>query len=415
MGSGNPGDLTVFKQQVVQVFTSGGTFIDVWRDAPLLTGFKETINGGITSLVVTLPRFFDNFDLLNMPNSRGTVAQGNIVKYFLFGPGLPNTGKLRYQGIIDKWEPSVANPEEKVDVTLTPYSNVLGDRGVTTSVTFGTPNNSATYIDPVTMFNWFFSHNDAITGVPYCNPLFLDGSNPASSGRLSQYTFTNQSILSVFQTILLMLPPNWFFRINPNRSVTLNAAPTTAQHLLYLGQHLTNAKYSQDYTQLQNDVYLAGKAPVFSRKTGTDIATFGQRLLMKSDSRITDTTTCGTVAQGLLTYYDQPVFRSPLRIFDYRGDNNTGLGYDIETIEVGDTVQLVDATASTFTSLWDQMQWDVSNWDFANNQPFNTVAQITELTYNFDSIDIALGLPRPNQGSAIFNLQRIFQDYTLGS
>ncbi|HUY77456.1 MAG TPA: hypothetical protein VMV29_11840, partial [Ktedonobacterales bacterium] len=33
-----------YKQQIVLIFNSSGTFIDVWRDAPLLSGVKFAIN-----------------------------------------------------------------------------------------------------------------------------------------------------------------------------------------------------------------------------------------------------------------------------------------------------------------------------------------------------------------------------------
>src|SRR5690348_12451942 len=88
---------SLYKRQQVLVYTSAGAFIDVWRDAPLLAGFKEAVNSATTPLRVTLPRKFDAFDLAGVIGSRGTIAQGNIVQYWLYGPGLPAAGKLRFQ------------------------------------------------------------------------------------------------------------------------------------------------------------------------------------------------------------------------------------------------------------------------------------------------------------------------------
>src|SRR5712692_3266761 len=138
MGSGSTEDLTLYKRQMVRVFNSSGTFLDVWNDAPLLSSFKETINGGTTPMVVSLPRTFDAFDLPSQPNSKGTVAIGNIVEYRIYGPGLPQEGKVRFLGTIEKYEPAIDEQhKEVVAVTITPYSAVLGDRSITSDVVFG--------------------------------------------------------------------------------------------------------------------------------------------------------------------------------------------------------------------------------------------------------------------------------------
>src|SRR5438309_29195 len=124
-------DLSVYKMQQVYVFDPSGNYLDCWQDAPLLAGFKEAINTATTPLRIQLPRSFDNFDQQGAPGSKGTVAQGNNVQFWLYGPGLPAGGKLRYQGIIDSYEPEISeNGEELVTVSITPYDSVLGDHGI---------------------------------------------------------------------------------------------------------------------------------------------------------------------------------------------------------------------------------------------------------------------------------------------
>lgn len=418
--SSNFQDLTVYKQQQVLALSPSGTFIDVIRDAPLLAGVREAINAAISPIRVQLPRSFANFDQVGATGSRGTIAQGNIIQYWLYGPGLPSAGLLRYQGYIDAYEPAIADTgEQTVVVTLVPFSAAVGDRGETGTTTFGTSGSSGTYVDPITMFNWWFTHNDTNTGIHYMDPLTLDGTNPTSSGVTAQYSFQRQNMMDILNTILTMLPVNWFFRCNPDKSVTLNVAPGTAQHVFYIGQSIANPSYKQDWSTLKNVIFLKGSGTLTSTKKGTDLSTYGERLFLGEDTRVTDQNTLDTLAQGYLNQLDRAIFRSKIRVLDYRGSQqtggSTGMGYDIETLKVGDTCQIIDAIGASIASgsVWDQAQWDVDLWDGAPPNVLSQVVQIISLDYNFDYVDLELGTLQPSQDSKLLAVQRRLQKYTL--
>lgn len=417
-------DLSVYKDQQIYVYNSSGTFLDCWRDAPVLDGFKEAANSATTPIKVVLPRSFDSFDQASAPGSRGTVAQGNIVKYYLYGPFLPAGGLLRFQGIIDTYEPTIAEDgAESVTVTIVPQSSVIADHGATGTVNFGTAGSPGTYVDPVTIFNYFFSHSDPLYGQGYLAPLTLDGSNPSSSGTTTQYTFDRQTMQDILNIITLMLPANWFYRCNPDLSVTLNVSPTTAQHVLYIGQNIANPSYAQDWINLKNVIVVKGATVgspptlVSATRQGGDVATVGARVKFVDDSRITDSNSAAALAQGYLNRYDQAELRVKVRVPDFRGDWSGGLGYDIESFKVGDTVQILDPLSTTSTSgtiaLWDQGQWDVSYWDGPPGAALNQVVQIISIDYHFYYVDLELGALQPNQDRALREVQAQIQDFTL--
>lgn len=422
MGSGTINDLSIYKHQQVLVYKPDGvTFLGAWPDAPLLAGFKESINSATTPLRVDLPRTFDNFDQVGGVNSKGTVAQGNVVQYWLFGPGLPASGKLRYQGVIDTYEPQIKdNGEETVTVTITPFDSVLGDHGIMGPQSFGTSGTTSTYLDPLTMFNWFFTNNDSITGNPYMYPLTADGSNPSSSGNAAQYTFQRQTMLDVMTTIVLMCPANWYFCTTPSKTVKINVAASTAQHILYIGQNIASFLYSQDWMGLRNVITIKGGIntgsglQIYTTVQGSDLSTFGERLLMVEDTRIVDSNTATAIANGYLNQYDKGVLRAKVRVPDYRGASG-GMGYDIESLAVGDTVIIVDplAPAGTQQTLWDSAVWDTSYWDASPGTAINRVIQIVGLTYNFDYVDLELSALQPSQDRALYDIMRRYQKFAL--
>lgn len=255
-------DTTLYKQQQVYVYAPDGvTYIDAMRDAPLLAGFKETISAGISPLRVQLPRSFDAYDQANVIGSRGTIAPGNVVKYYLFSPGLPQLGLLRFQGFIDTIEPEIGDTgQETVTITIVPFSAVLGDHGISQNIEFGQVGKPDTYVDPVDMMKWFFQNNDPVTGKTYMYPLTFDAVNSAQgpSNNASQYTYVNQNIKSIFDNCLLMLPANWYYRINPNNTVAINVPPLTPTHTLYVGKHISNPQYRQDWSNLKNVIVYQG-------------------------------------------------------------------------------------------------------------------------------------------------------------
>lgn len=425
MTSGSMVDLNVYKMGLCKVFKPDGvTFLDVWRDVELLNGFKESINGGTGVLNLTLPRSFDSFDAPNQLNSRGTVAIGNVVQYWLFGPGLPATGKLRYQGRLDAYNPAInaSTNEETVVVTVTPFSSVLSDSALGGSVTF-------TNTDPIAMAQWFFTNNDPNTGVPYMSPLTWSSSNPTSSGIAVTYTFTNQTMDSILKTILQMLQssgnPNWFYRVNADLTFTLNMAPTTAQHVAQMSQHVTAPAYKQDTTQLKNVIFLTGASTtnnstnppttttITSVRKGSDVATYGARYALINQSRATTQETADVLCQGALTAQDVIQYRGTVTLPDYRGDANPAIGYDIESLQVGDTFQ-IETIGIYPQSLWNSMKWNTNAyWDYPPGYAGNSVTIISALTYHFDSVDLELGGFQPSLSRQILTLQQAFQDFTV--
>jgi len=424
--STSPYDLSVYKEQVVLVYDNNGNFIDCVRDAPLLSGFKETINGVTSPLKVQLPRKFEQLDLLGNTGAHGTMNQGYVWKYYLFGAGLPANGLLRYSGIVDSYEPQIADSgEETIAITLVPQGSALADHGLAGTVSFGTPGSSGTYVDPITQFKYFFNNTDPVTNKSYCNPLTLDPSNPSSSGVTTQFSYANQTIQSIFDNVILMLPANYFYRTNPDLSVTLNQTPLTAQNTLQIGVHCSNPQYSQSWIQTQNAVFFIGGndpttistanpngTPITSIKRGYDMATMGERLYFHNESRVTDQATANALALGDLAYYDRPLLVTKIRIPDYRGPN-PGIGYDIETLQVGESVQLQDNTFNGTSTLWDNALWDTGIWDQSPGPAFNTVGVIASISYGFCFCDIEIGLPQPNLARVVAAIQQKFTDFSV--
>jgi hypothetical protein len=479
-------DLTIIKQQVVLVYTAGGSFISTMPDAPLLAGFKEAIDQAPQQLVFTLPRRFDNFDEAGA-GGLGTIAAGNVVQFWLYGPGLPALGLLRYQGYIDKYAPKIDEQgAESLEVTLTPFGATLGDTGIITTLQMGSlaattsstavastgshtitvasatnlvqgayvpidsgasleyvtittlagtsltatfaKTHSGTYnvggsMDPVAMFNYWFNATNPYTSNPYTYPLTLNvgGSLASSNATPTWYIWQNQTVLSIWQTIMVMLAtdtPNWYFKVNANKTVTINKTPTTAQHVLAIGSDFASLSYTKDFTGIKNVIVRVGAtAAIFSTATGSDLATYGQRTDLASDVRLTTNAQCNVLAQGTLAIEDQIQYRGQYTAIDYRGDSMLGLGYDIESIAVGDSIEILNLSlpaSSTTGGIWDTSKWDQATWGSSTAYSTQgTVVQIVGLSYNFDTIVLELSIFAPSVSRSLSLLAQAIQDFTI--
>ena len=140
--------------------------------------------------------------------------------------------------------------------------------------------------------------------------------------------------------------------------------------------------------------------------------TIGERLYLHNESRVVDQATANALAQGDLKYYDQPMLRTKIRVPDFRGPN-PNIGYDIESIKVGDSIQIQDNTYNGASSTWDNALWDSGIWDQSPGPALNVVGVISALQYGWHYVDLEIGLPQPSLARAVNKIQQRFTDFSV--
>jgi hypothetical protein len=412
--------LAIQKTQIVKVYDSLGNFINVWRDAPYLTGLKQTINAADSQIKMVLPRPIDAFGGAGQPNTDNSVVLGNNVQIWLYGPGLPTTGLLKFNGVIDTIEPVITSSNaESVTVTLTPYGSIFADHGYPGSITLSN-------VDPIQLFTYWFTNTQPTTGqmatlggVPYADPLTLDSASATSSGLSVTYAIQNQNIKSVTDAMLLMLGAGWFWRINPDLSSLISQNAPIAQHVLLLGQHMASMSYSIDNNQRKNVIQFVGASGIAYTAVGVSAAPvsqggIGEHIAYYQDSRIKDNGSAQVIAKGLLSILDQPLVRTKCRLVDYRGDTKTSLGYDIESIAVGDTVSIRDARQVGISSTYGSAVYGISRYGASPGVAFNAIVPVLSIDYNWNYVDLEIGTFAPSQDRNLFRIRSILQDFTVG-
>src|SRR2546423_9320988 len=438
------------KCQIVKVYDSTGLFLDTIRDAPYLS-CKENINSAADTVKFTLPRAIDAFDGAGQPGNKNTIVSGNIVQWWIYGSGIISSGLLKFQGIIDEISPKLdENGGESVEVTVTPYSQVLGDHGITSTVTFGTPGTASTYIDSASIFRAFFTGSytdstgnavsviDALTGKPYGDPYTMAPGSLTTTGQLAAFPFQNQKLIAALETVRSMNTADIFYRPNQDKTIFLGSIPSDPTHTLLLGQDISSIEYGISNVPRKNVIVVQGAGSV--KATAFDavsIAAIGQRIYLKTDTRITSNDMAQVIANGLLDQMNRETVRAKIKVPDYRGSPQTGLGYDIETFQVGQTVKILDVRAPSTstvgtgdrwgsmvwgtgkwgapagTTIWGAFNWNEAPWSASVGSIFNTVNTIVSISYNYFYVELELGARAPTLSRALFDLEMRVQEATL--
>ncbi len=434
-------DLHYQKIQQIKVYDAYGVYLGIWVDAPPIAGLRDTINACQSPIKLVLPRKIDSFDGAgqspyrsvaasawggfaygsgiwsagqSVSRTANTVAEGNTIKVFLFGPGLPASGLLKFQGYIDAIEPTDTDKNaESVTVTITPFNAAIADHGYGGTLAF-------TSVDPIAIFNHWFTTIDPIPGggVTYANPLTLAAGNPTTSGLSVNYNVTNLNLKSIFDTVMLMLGDNWYWRPNSDNTVVLKQLNTAADHTVILGQHMQSISYEINNSQRYNVIYFVGSAGISAHAVGASAKPVGQggigeKIKFLQDSRITDNATAQIIANVQLALYDQPFVRAKCRLVDYRGDSKVSLGADIEAFHVGETVSIIDGRGSSPQTQWGNFQYGKAQYGASSGSIFNTPVPIQAITYGWHYIDVELGSLQPSQDRRLFSLEKKLNDFSL--
>ena len=126
-----------------------------------------------------------------------------------------------------------------------------------------------------------------------------------------------------------------------------------------------------------------------------------------------DIGTMDDIAGRILDNLDSPEIRVVLKILD--DNNDQGKGYDIDTIQVGDTCRIVNATAQS-ENLWDSTVWDTSKWDFDINNAAAILLQIQKVETHEDYVILELSNRQPDIARRIEEIaQKLVQQQVKGA
>jgi hypothetical protein len=309
-------------------------------------GFSKEINAGLGECIIPLAKEFD-YD-------GAEVKLDNVVKIFVSDKDTEdlNDGRvLLYSGYISLIEPQIDGMTERITIHLLGQytrfgTDYLKDGATTTLYTDSTdgltdtPDGDPADIGLITraVIDRFNAENG--------KPLF--SYNPTTIPLTSttvHYMFQSKTYRNALDRLSSLAPAGYFFYFDEYDFVHLKPKPTTPTHIFEFGKHFASFRGEKSMETLRNAIIIwngetdPGTLVYKYYEDATSVAQYGRRTEMHIDPGIADEASADAIAANFLGAMKQPEVKLTVTIFDNNFDDEKG--YDIESIQPGDTCRFV--------------------------------------------------------------------------
>ena len=378
----------VAQWDVDQWDSNPGKLIGVWaNDVISDPSFRTVINGGAGELVVDLARKYDNYGEGN------DVSLGNKVELWVADNEATN-GQRVYTGYISQYTPVIDGDKEYVEVTLMGYVTEMSYR----IIKDGSNNTTVTLsgMDPVAMIQQVISYYQLDGGTN----LSFNSQTMTPTGASDIYWLKANTMKEAIDGITTLLPYgyNWWVDPSTNDVYVKQTDLNNPTHKIIIGKHATYIQTVKRIESLVNRVFLLGgnNPQLFNEYSRTaSIAQYHLAETRVMDTAIVDNTSADAAAKKMLDSSQAPETRSIIRIVDSNGEN-TLQGYDIESVHVGDSIQVKNISfGAKGLTMWDAAQWDVDVWDQTFQYSNASVMLIVSINYYPGYIEVEASSRQP--------------------
>lgn len=337
------------KQISVKVYKPDGKFLKEWVNVNF-SGFTKEINAGMGECVLELLEKFDY--------TGGELLLGNLIdisvsdKQTITSSKTGETGggwKLIYSGYISMYEPLVDGKEEKIAVhCLGHYTKLSLDilksgtqTTVYTDATNGINTTGSAAADVGKVLRGIIDRYRAETSNPKIS--YVNQNIPTVSQNL-KYTFEQRTYREAIDIAKNAAPSGYFYYVDEYGTFWFKGKASTPTHKFELKKHFKSIRVERSMEKIRNVILIwngeTGGSKVYKNYQDTvSINQYGRRAAILTDYGIDDETSADNLAAKLLAENKDPDIKVVCEVID---DNYDAVnGYDIETIEPGDTCRFL--------------------------------------------------------------------------
>lgn len=294
--------------------------------------FSKEVDSGLSPLTITLnaPFAYDG----------GDVVVGAVVETTC---ETESGTKLIHGGIIENIEGVTSAQGEAITVTVSPWVKQLSHDYFRDGIADTDP--------PARVF----SSTDVTDILTYIIDTFR-----RNAAGFSRITYTGDSVYPSGTTVSLEVgleryndaiqrvkhfgPGDWFWYVDERGLFSYRNFGTTQHHIFTLGKEIETIQRSESIEDIANVVMFwnlqdAVDSALALERPGSDLSiqTWGRRVEIITDSKVTDLDTAVAIADAYLRENQGPIVTHTIQVSD--GSSSTK-GYDIESIQPGDTCEV---------------------------------------------------------------------------
>lgn len=390
--------LTVNRKYFYYKVYTGSLLRAIWRNEVISEpNYRQVINGAEGEMVIRLARDFASY------GEGKDILLNNTIKVYAVDKEAP-TGRLLFNGFIFSYGPVIDGVNEYLEVVIRGQGSTLNDRILrddsgNTTLTYNSQDPANILKDVI---NKFITLEAGQVG--------YNSSSIELTGTTVSYTFNTNTYREAIDKIVELCPKGWYWTIDSSGIIHLKAKPSTITHSFSVNKDVTYLKPERTLEDLTNEVYFVGADTgvnnLFKKKSNSQsVAAYGRKVEKIIDGRVSLTATATYIIDKVLEEKSEPQRKTVIKIIDSNGSRDKG--YDLESIKVGDVVQVYQITSGGLEpTLWDNFYWDVDVWDGSLSSALTDAMQIVSLEYNPDYIVIEATSRLPEVAKRIEDINR---------
>lgn len=233
------------------------------------------------------------------------------------------------------------------------------------------------------------------------------------------YQFNANTIFEAINKCLQMAPVGWYWYIDQaNNVIHFHKVSSTAQHTLTIGKNIKNLAVEKRAQDLVNVVYFVGGPTggvnLYNKYIlQTSIDLYGRHAIRYNDNNVTLSATALIIANNILSSRGQVELRVDLDIMDDGGNASSALGFDIESIVLGESISFRSFGPGSGGTLWDQAKWDQAKWDFDITDLSSIVIQVTKVDYKPNILHLSMSTVPPDITKRVEDIYRNLQQVNV--
>ena len=332
------------KNYFIKVYTSDGKFLKDWSGIANFGQFSKEVNSGLGQCIIDLGVPFDY---------QGTeLAVNNNIEILLSDKDTATNRYIKiYSGYISLINPYVEGSKEGIQVYLLGhYTKLSTDILKTNEVIIH-------YTDETDGLTITPSGTEADLGlvirgiinryrIETTNPMIFYGPDSIPLLEIQTlYVFRLMTYREAIDKVFSMLGPNYYWYINEDNLMRIRPKDPAPVHIFEFKKHFTAVDVKKSMEKVRNNMIVWNGLPetedeIFKGyEHEGSIARYGRRTEIIIDNGITDESSADAIGQSMLDNNNEPNISIICEILD--NNENDKFGYDIESINPGDTCRFV--------------------------------------------------------------------------
>lgn len=322
------------KKLQFQIYNTAGTFVTNWNDATLQQ-FTKSINGGLGECIIKRVRNINNW------NDDSDIGLNYIIKIYITDVDSTTQVKI-YEGFISTISFIANGVEEFVEIHCLGYVARMAmdyyKNGTTITIT-------ETSADPSQMLKNIIvrmkAENSQLSNIGYT------ATSIETTGLSLDYKFESMTYLDSINKCLELAPSNWYWYLDQNNVFYFKAKPSSSTHNFIFRTNIQSFEIDYSIENIVNETLIWDGQVAGNYRSKVDTQSQNsyarrvKKLIMPNINA--DVTSMDAIADSILEENRDPKVKGRVVIID---NNENTRGYNIESIEPGDTCNLIGVPVS---------------------------------------------------------------------